>query len=95
MKHLIPILFVLAIFSCNPMTSKHEANIAIVKEYVKTVENMDFNGMEELLADNYMGYGPSDNDSMSKHQALENWKEHRENLYESIEYVRTQYQELS
>ncbi len=45
--------------------------------------------MSDLLADNYVGYGPSFADSTNKQQALESWKDVAENLYDKIEYVRT------
>ena len=37
--------------------------------------NTDFNSLEELLADNYIGFGLSANDSINKYQAVNNWKE--------------------
>ncbi len=43
--------------------------------------------MDSLLADNYMGYGPSVGDSTNKEEALSSWKYNTENLYESIEYT--------
>jgi hypothetical protein len=46
--------------------------------------------MDSLLADNYMGYGPSVGDSINKADALANWKYNAANLYESYEYTRSQ-----
>jgi hypothetical protein len=46
--------------------------------------------MDSLLADNYVGYGPSVGDSVNKQEALANWKYNAENLYESIKYTRYQ-----
>ena len=43
--------------------------------------------MDSLLADNYMGYGPSVGDSTNKEEALSSWKYNTENLYESIKYT--------
>ena len=42
--------------------------------------------MESILADNYIGHGPSVNDSIGKTQTLKNWKNNIETLYESIDY---------
>ena len=42
--------------------------------------------MESILDDNYMGFGPSFNDSINKELAVYNWKSNIENLYESITY---------
>ena len=44
--------------------------------------------MDSLLADNYIGYGPSVGDSINKEEAILNWKDNAENLYESFEYTR-------
>jgi hypothetical protein len=51
----------------------------IVKEWLNT-----------LLADDYKGYGPSVGDSVTKKEALDNWKYNAENIYESIKYSRYQ-----
>ena len=44
--------------------------------------------MDSLLADNYIGYGPSVGDSVNKEEAISSWKDNAENLYESIKYTR-------
>jgi hypothetical protein len=63
----------------------------IVKSYVKSVENMDYNSMEKFLADDYLGLGPSYGDSINKADAVEYWKSNVANLYENIHYNRTRY----
>ena len=70
---------------------KHAENIDLVKSYVKSVEEMDFNAMDEFLADNYLGVGPSYGDSIRKDDAVANWKENITNLYEKIEYTRSKF----
>jgi hypothetical protein len=89
MKNLFLILMVSTVFGCN--SSDHSENISIVEKYVKSVENLDYTNMESLLADNYRGYGPSAEDSIGKTAALENWKNNVENLYQKIEYTRSQF----
>lgn len=89
MKHAFLILLVPIVFACG--TKNHDANIATVKQYVKAVENLDYTVMEDLLADNYQGYGPSVGDTISKIAAVQSWKENVEDLYEKIEYQRSQY----
>ena len=66
-----------------------KANIAVVEKYIKAVESKDTQAMTELLADNYIGYGPSVSDTVNKAQAMENWRYVAENLYDKIEYQRT------
>ena len=50
------------------------------------VENLDYDTMGDYLDDNYMGFGPSINDSITKPQAIANWKSNVESLYKSINY---------
>lgn len=89
MKYFYFLLLSPLLFSCqgNP----HAANIALAQQYVEAVEDLDYAVMENLLADNYEGYGPSVGDSIGKEAALESWKKNVSELYEKIEYVRSQF----
>jgi ketosteroid isomerase-like protein len=90
MKNKVIILILLAVLmSCYSCCYQSEKNIAVIEDYIKAVENMDFNTMESYLADSYMGLGPSFEDSIGKAQALMNWKHNMENLYEDIKYQRS------
>lgn len=89
MKNAILILLSLAIFSCG--SKNHDANIAVVKQYVNAVENLDYSAMETLLADNYQGFGPSVGDTIGKVAAVESWKMNVDDLYQKIEYQRSQF----
>jgi ketosteroid isomerase-like protein len=81
-----------SLVACTSSTSSNEQkdkeNLELVSKYVKAVEAMDFAAMENYLADDYVGYGPSFGDTIYKKQAIENWKSNVENLYESIRYNR-------
>lgn len=89
MKNAILILLAFVAFACE--SKNHDVNIAVVKQYVKAVENLDYSAMETLLADNYQGYGPSVGDTIGKIAAVESWKKNVDNLYQKIEYQRSQY----
>ena len=79
------------LFSCtSSIDNKGKENLAIAKRYLEAVETKNVVTMDSLLADNYMGYGPSVDDSTNKAEALANWKENTDNLYESIKYTRYQ-----
>jgi ketosteroid isomerase-like protein len=79
----------MVLISCSSSADKIESdNLAIAKRYMEAVENKNAAAMDSLLADNYMGYGPSVGDSTNKQDALKSWKYNAENLYESIEYTR-------
>lgn len=76
------------IWSCAP-NDHSKKNIALIDNYIKAVENLDYDAMDNLLADSYLGIGPSRNDSITKDQAISNWKTNVENLYEKISYTKS------
>ena len=87
MKNLLFILAVLlTTMSCSEANKHANENVALIEKYVQAVENLEYETMESMLADNYMGYGPSFNDSINREMAITNWKSNIENLYESIDY---------
>jgi ketosteroid isomerase-like protein len=90
MKQLVTLIAIsVGLFSCASDESKKEAeNLAIAEKYIEAVEIKDVAAMDALLAENYVGYGPSVGDSINKKEALKSWKYNAENLYESIEYTR-------
>jgi len=90
MKQLIG-LVIIGVFLAGCTTSaekKEKENLAIAQKYMKAVEAKNISAMDSLLADNYMGYGPSIGDSINKEGAILNMKYLMENLYESFEYTR-------
>jgi hypothetical protein len=74
---------------CSSFGDKSEENIALVEKYITGVENLEYDIMESILADDYQGLGPSIGDSIGKAQAIENWKLNVETLYEKIDYQRS------
>ena len=85
---LVGLMYVVA--ACTQSNDSGEASIAVVKKYLEAVDNKDYDLMASLLADEYLGLGPSLDDSTNKELALASWKWNNENLYESVEYDRTQ-----
>ncbi len=78
-----------SLISCSSSSgSKEKENLAIAKKYMEAVESKNAAVMDSLLAENYIGYGPSVGDSTNKQDALKSWKYNAENLYESIVYTR-------
>jgi hypothetical protein len=75
---------------CNEMSTNREVNVAIVKKYIDAVESKNYEVMAELLDESYLGLGPSIYDSIGREAALSSWQDNIENLYESIEYQRSQ-----
>jgi len=87
MKKIILILAgALLVVSCSCNQKNDATNTALIEKYVHSVENMDFDAMDSILDENYMGFGPSINDSINKAQTVSNWKFNVENLYGSIKY---------
>ncbi len=81
----------LILFSCTPSNENNEAHLAVVQNYVKAVESLDYDAMSNFLDENYLGLGPSYGDSISKTQAVESWKYNSENLYKKIEHTKSKY----
>lgn len=80
------------LFSCSSSNeSKQAADLALVQNYVKAVESLDYDAMSDYLADSYLGLGPSYGDSTDKFQAVESWKFNSENLYKKIEHTKARY----
>ena len=90
MKKLLYLTLLLPLMmGCGSIGDNSEKNIALVEKYIAGVENLDFDIMESILADDYQGLGPSIGDSIGKAQTIENWKLNVETLYERIEYQRS------
>ena len=88
-KYLYLSLLVVFIASCVGIDTTEKDNAALVEDYVNAVENLDYNLMETYLSEDYMGYGPSFNDSITKTGAISSWKKNISELYEKIEYKKS------
>lgn len=90
MKILFPIFILSAVIcSCTSSADKKEKdNLTMAAKYMEAVETKNGAAMDSLLADNYMGYGPSVGDSVNKADAIKSWMDNMANLYESIKYTR-------
>jgi len=88
---LVAVLGICLVACTSPDQKKQDGNIDIVKSYVKSVEELDFESMGNFLDENYLGIGPSYGDSIGKDEALANWKWSVENLYEKIHYNRSRF----
>ncbi|MCA0931976.1 ester cyclase [Lutimonas saemankumensis] len=87
MKNLILVMITgFLLVACSSSDMKSEENVKLVTNYVKAVENLDYNAMDDILDENYIGIGPSKSDSINKENAIKNWKQNVENLYEKITY---------
>ena len=80
----------IGLFACTSSDNKKSANLEIAKKYMEAVETNNSTIMDSLLAENYMGYGPSVGDSTNKTDAINKWKYNSANLYESVKYTRYQ-----
>ena len=90
MKKTITLLLITVVMmGCSPSVDNYEKNILLVEKYIKAVEELDSEGMDFFLGDNYMGYGPSHDNEINKENTINNWKEFSTNLYKSIKYTKT------
>lgn len=86
---LLPAFIVFLYSSCSNEVDNDAKNIAIVDGYVNAVQKLDYSLMDTFLADNYIGYGPSANDSINKSNAANQWKSNVDLVYEKIEYKKS------
>lgn len=89
MNKLLVAIVVGLIVSCNSQSPQNDTNIALVEKYVQAVEQLDYNAMDNLLSEDYLGVGPSYGDSTNKETAVDDWKYNVENLYEKISYAKS------
>ena len=73
------------LFACQPQHASKE-NVTLIENYVNAVENLDYDAMDEILADDYIGIGPSVGDTINKENAIANWKKNVTDLYAKIDY---------
>jgi hypothetical protein len=83
------LLLLAFLFACSPATKNSERNVQLIEKYIQSVENLDYETMQMLLAEDYIGYGPSYRDSITKKQAIVNWKYLVSHMYSKIEYNRS------
>ena len=87
-KFIFAALFGILFFSCTP-PNNDKANVELIERYVQAVQDVDIETMAGILDDNYVGLGPSMNDSIGKEMVLANWKNLGENYYESVVYKKS------
>jgi hypothetical protein len=91
MKEIITVIVAVSalLIGCTNSPKNSKQNIELIEKYIQSVENLDYETMEAILDDNYIGYGPSINDSITKNLAVQNWKRTVEFLYKSVKYDRS------
>ena len=86
---LLPAFFIFLFAACTDKAANDAKNITIVDGYVNAVQQLDYGLMDDFLADDYIGYGPSANDSINKQNAASQWKSNVDLVYEKIEYKKS------
>jgi len=93
MNRILILLFLAFLVSCSNANSDNDKtkqdNIAVVEKYIQAVQAKDIKTMGDMLSDDYMGYGPGFSDSINKTEAVANFKNVAENLYDKIIYARS------
>lgn len=94
MKHrlILTSAFILVLFlsACNNSQNAAEENIRIVEKYQEALKNHDVEGLKALLAEDYVGYGPSIGDSMKRDDAISNWDYNMQHLFKKLEFKRAE-----
>ncbi len=89
MKHFFFFLIAAALLMSCDQQNKHKENVALIEKYVQAVEELDYESIENLLDESYLGLGPSIGDSIRKTEVIETLKINFEHLYENIDYDRS------
>ena len=89
MKKLILTLMLVALFFSCTTPNNDKANIELIERYVQAVQDVDIAAMESILDDDYVGLGPSINDSVGKQMVLANWEALGTDYYESLIYTKS------
>ena len=80
MKNLILVVLLTVLFwSCTSDSSKD--NVALIENYIEAVENLDYEAMDDILDDEYLGIGPSSSDSINKENAIKIWIQYVDVFY--------------
>lgn len=90
MKNVLIVLFAALLAACSGPQGQSVENAALIQDYVEAVANMDTNAMEQFLADDYVGFGPSVGHQTNKDQAIASWQENVASLYQKIDYNQSQ-----
>lgn len=89
MKRLFFFMICAAVLVSCGQQNNHKANVALIEQYVLAVEELDYESIENVLDENYLGLGPSIGDSIRKPEVIETLKINFEHLYENIDYDRS------
>jgi hypothetical protein len=89
MKRFFFFLIAVAMLVSCGQQNNHKANVALIEQYVKAVEELDYESIENVLDESYLGLGPSIGDSIRKPEVIETLKINFEHLYENIDYDRS------
>ncbi|WP_167606464.1 nuclear transport factor 2 family protein [Maribellus sediminis] len=84
-NYILFILFSFMIISCTNQKQSIRENLEIVEKFQKAFVDHDIETIKSLLADDYVGYGPSIGDSIRKDDALLIWDQNLEYMYDKVE----------
>lgn len=79
-------ILALIISACNLTDKQAQENLKLIEKYQQAITSHDVEVIKDILADNYVGYGPSIGDSMKKDDAILNWDYNMQHLYERLEF---------
>jgi limonene-1,2-epoxide hydrolase len=91
MKKLSLVFLIFIIFGCssgNDISSDAQEKINVVDQYIKAIEKKDINSITNLLADDYVSYGPGLKTEVSKAQNIADWQKSWEERIVSMKYKR-------
>lgn len=85
LTYILAALLGVLIISCTNEKQSNQENLEIVEQFQKAFKDHDIESIKSVLADDYVGYGPSLGDSIHKEDALLIWENNLDYIYEKVE----------
>lgn len=91
MKNLSLVFLIFIVFGCsseNDIPTDAQEKLDVVDQYIRTIEKKDINRMKELLAEDFISYGPGFKTEVPKSQNITDWEKGWEERIVSMRYKR-------
>jgi len=91
MKNLILVFLIFIVFGCsseNDISTDAREKLDVVDQYIKTIEKKDIDRMKELLAEDFISYGPGFKTEVTKAHNITDWEKSWEERIVSMKYKR-------
>lgn len=84
-NYIMMVLLGIMIISCTDQNQAIQESLNVVEKFQMAFQDHDIETIKSVLADDYVGYGPSLSDSIRKDDALLIWENNLDYLYDKVE----------